>query len=187
MATRPHATLNLAPLLNHAPGSPGEVHGEGLLEPDPARLEADGLRLAEPIRWEIEVSNAGGDDDFVLQGRVEGVALVECRRCLEDAAAEMATDFVYPMEYRPSTSGLTLEEHDDAEDVLVFGRPEVDFTELLTQLFAIELPLTALCREDCRGLSPDGVNLNEHPEHEPEPEPTERSSSPFEALKDLEL
>lgn len=189
MVTRHDATLNLAPLLNHAPGTAGEVHGEGLLQPEPERLEADGLRLAQPIHWELEVSNAGGDDDFVLQGRVEGVALVECRRCLEDVESEISADFVYGMEYRPSATELTLEERDDDEDLLVFGRPEADFTELLTQLFAIELPIAALCREECRGLAPDGVNLNDHPDHvaEEQAQEQEQPESPFAKLKDLDL
>ena len=181
------ATLNLASLLGNAVDA-YEVSGEGELMPSEALLEKDGLRLAEPIAWELTVSSTGGDDDFILNGSAEGVATMECRRCLDDVPVELSTNFIYPMIYRPGKEGLTLvETDDDEEDTLVFGKPEVDFTELITQVFAIDLPLTALCKEDCKGLSSDGVNLNDHPElADTEPEPQE-TPSPFAVLKDFEV
>ena len=180
------ATLNLSSLISRDP-SQYEVSGEGLLEPSEELLELDGLRLAEPIDWELEVRSTGGDDDFVLTGSAAGVAVMECRRCLDEVEVESVSNLVYPMVYRPGTEGLVLlENDDDEEDVLVFGKPEVDFASLITQVFAIDLPLTALCRDDCKGLSSDGVNLNEHPEHEAPKEETD-APSPFAVLKDLEV
>ena len=165
MQSRRYATLNLASLLHHAPGSELEVEAEGLLEPAEELLVADGLRLAGAIAWHVRVINTGGDDDFVADGTIDATAVMECRRCLTDVQVHVGTDFVYPMSYRPSDQPLRLEElEDEEEELLVFGRPEVDFAPLLTELVAIEVPLTALCRDDCRGLNQDGVNLNEHPE-----------------------
>lgn len=192
MLSRRDATLNLASLLHHAPGSDLEVEAQGLLTPAGELLEADGITLDGPLSWSVRVINAGGDDDFVVDGEVSGTAVMECRRCLKTVGVPLATEFVYPMSYRPSEQPLRLDElsSEDDEDRLVFGSPEVDFAELLTQLFAIEVPLTALCREDCRGLSEDGVDLNEHPEAAP-PTRTETSNAPFarleQALKDLDL
>lgn len=181
----PFATLNLANLLSGSPES-YEVEGEGLLMPEEETLKANGLRLAEPLAWQLTVRSTGGDDDFIMDGSAEGVAIMDCRRCLDDVQVPLATDFLYPMMYRPGKEGLTLLESDEEEDTLVFGQPEVDFTNLITQVFAIDLPLTALCREDCKGLSTDGVNLNEHPELAT-PEPETKKPSPFAVLKDLEL
>ncbi len=165
MQSRRDAILNLASLLHHAPGSESEVEAEGLLEPSPELLVADGLSLDGPAEWELRVINTGGDDDFVVDGEVRGTALLECRRCLTEVPVDLETDFVYPMVYRPSDKPLRLEElGDDEEELLVFGQPEVDFAPLLTELLAIEVPITALCKDDCLGLSEDGVNLNEHPE-----------------------
>jgi uncharacterized protein len=99
------------------------------------------------------------------------------------------------MSYRPSEQPLRLEElEEEEEELLVFGQPEVDFAPLLTELVAIEVPLTALCREDCRGLNEDGVNLNEHPELADErpadkngvADATVRIKGLDEALRDLE-
>ncbi|MEJ2290634.1 MAG: DUF177 domain-containing protein [Deinococcales bacterium] len=188
MVSRRDALLNLAPLLNRAPGSADEVVGSGLLEPEVAVLEADDLALDGPLSWEVTVRNTGGDDDFIVEGWVAGHAVQECRRCLTKVITEARAEFVLPMVYIASEEQLRLDEvTDDDEERLVFGHPEVDFAALLAQLFAIELPLTALCREDCKGLSLDGVNLNEHPELEEEDRARREATSPFEVLKDIDL
>ncbi|MFO7545411.1 MAG: DUF177 domain-containing protein [Trueperaceae bacterium] len=191
MQSRRDATLNLSSLLQHGPGSELDVEGEGLLDPIEELLEADGLVLRGPLHWTVRVLNAGGDDDFVVEGAVDGVAVLDCRRCLTPVEVPLKTDFVYPMVYRPSELPLMLDElgDEDDDDRLVFGAPEVDFAALLTQLFAIEVPITALCKADCLGLNEDGVNLNEHPELAPAAEKREpqREGSPFDALKDIDL
>lgn len=187
MVSRPDAELNLANLLSHAPGADSDVEAEGLLEPTPEALEELGLRVEGPLAWRVAVRNTGGDDDFIVTGEVEGTAVIECRRCLTEVPTPVHSSFAYPMIYKPGADELTLIEDDEAdEDLLAFGRPSVDFAPLLTQVFAIDQPLTALCREDCRGLSVDGVNLNEHPDHEA-PRQTEPEPSPFAVLKDLDL
>ena len=188
MVSRRDALLNLAPLLNQAPGSADEVAGEGLLVPDPEVLEADDLTLDGPLAWEVMVRNAGGDDDFIVQGSVSGTAVMECRRCLTAVPTEARATFLLPMEYRAGEADLRLDEvAEDEEELLLFGHPEVDLAGLLAQLFAIELPITVVCREGCKGLSLDGVNLNEHPELEQRDRERRESESPFEVLKDLDL
>lgn len=184
------ATLNLAALLRHAPGSDAEVEGQGLLAPDDDALAEVGVRLDGPLDWQLTVRGSGGDDDFLLDGQVAGRSVQECRRCLTDVSGDIEASFIYPMVYRPGLKKLTLiEVGEDDEDLLAFGRPEVDFAPLLLQIFAVEQPLTVLCRDDCRGLSLDGVNLNDHPEHS-ETAATDAptgASSPFAALEDLDL
>jgi uncharacterized protein len=177
--------LNVAQLLAHDPID-YEVRGEGLFTPSDELLKVNGLKLAEPLKWELIVRNAGGDDDFILEGSVSGVALLECRRCLDEVQVVSSAEFYYPMIYQASRKPLTLIEADDEDDVLLFGHPEIDFTELVTQLFAIDLPLTVLCQEDCKGLSASGVNLNRHPEAADDA-PADEPASPFEALKDFEV
>ena len=180
------ATLNLASLLKQDPEAGGEVEGDGLLMPSETILEADGLRLEEPLAWHLSVRSTGGDDDYLLIGDVSGTAVQECRRCLTDVATTLRTSLIYPMAYKAGSGNLTLKESEDDEDTLVFGQPEVDFAPLLAQVFAIDLPLTVLCKETCKGLSLDGVNLNDHPEHEA-PVKAQQPESPFSVLKDLDL
>src|SRR5690606_30313288 len=110
------AILNLSSLLHHSPGSELEIEAEGLLEPTEDLLHADGLSLAQPLDWNVRVCNAGGDDDFIVDGSVSGVAVLDCRRCLTRVEVDVETDFVYPMLYRPSELPMTLDELDDAEE-----------------------------------------------------------------------
>jgi uncharacterized protein len=189
MVARRDASINLTALLRQAPGSDDEVADEGLLEPAAELLAADGLRLAGPLAWSLTVRRTGGDeDDFLVEGEVEGEVVMECRRCLVDVTVPVHAELLYPMSYRPSDDAeIELAEEADDDDVLVFGQPIVDFAPLLVQVLAIDVPLTALCREDCKGLSLDGVNLNEHPEHAAASEARSEKASPFAALKDLDL
>ncbi len=186
MEVRPDALLNLAKLLLRN-SHEDEVTAEGLLMPTADLLEADGLRLATPIHWNLTVRNTGGDDHYLLEGHATATALMECRRCLTDVETEVATEFYYQMVYKPGPAELKLlETNDEDDETIVFGKPQVDFATLITQLVAIELPLTVLCKEECKGLSPDGINLNDHPEAAPVPEEPV-SESPFAALKDIKL
>ena len=109
------AVLNLASLINHD-ASVYEVEDEGLLAPEVALLEADGLRLKTPLSWHIIVRSTGGDDDYILEGEVEGVALMECRRCLDDVEVAASSSFVYPMIYKAGVEKLQLREDDSEED-----------------------------------------------------------------------
>jgi uncharacterized protein len=187
MVSRRDATVNLAALLRHSPGADDDVSAEGALEPDDDALRAIGLRLDGPIEWSLQVINAGGDDDFVVTGDVHGTTVLECRRCLTDVATHVQTSLVYPMRYRPGdATEVHLTEDDAGEDVLEFEQPLVDFAPLIVQVFAIEQPLTVLCREDCKGLSIDGVNLNDHPDHVADERVPEKAS-PFAKLKDFDL
>lgn len=190
MQSRNDATLNLSSLLTHSPGAPLDVQGEGLLDASAELQVADGLNLKGPISWRLMVVNTGGDDDFVLEGSVKGTTVQGCRRCLTEVDTEVKASFVYPMKYRPSDAPLELDQFDEdgKEDVLVFGAPEVDFASFLTQMLAIEQPLTVLCKESCLGLNEEGINLNEHPELVPAAKLEElKPASPFEALKDIDL
>lgn len=188
MVARQEALLNVTRLLSHATDAASEVSAEGLLAPTEADLQAGGLRLQGPLQWRVTVRNTGGDDDFIAEGEVEGMALMECRRCLTDVATPVHAEFLYPMVYEPGQeAGLELlEAQGGEEDRLSFNDPDVNFATLLTQVFAIDLPLTVLCRAACRGLSVDGVDLNEHPEHRP-PQADAEETSPFAVLKDLDV
>lgn len=188
MSVQQDATLNLATLLKLDPESGDETSGEGELMPSEALLEADGLRVASPLHWQLTVRGTG-DGDYLLTGSVSGQVLQECRRCLTEVETKVRSRLIYPLTYRPKKGSepLKLLENDDEDDVLVFSQPEVDFAPLLAQVFAIESPLTVLCKEDCRGLSLDGVNLNDHPEHAAPGSSQGSTPSPFESLKDIEL
>ncbi len=184
MVSHADATLNLASLLKTSParGGEDEVSGEGLLQPSAALLEHSGITLAGPLDWQLTVRRAGGENDFLLDGEVSGTVVLECRRCLTEVEADVAADLLYAMAYRASVKGLKLTEDAESGEILLFGQPEVDFAELLTEVLAVDLPLAVLCQEECRGLSEAGVNLNEHPEAAGDEGRENEQESPFKSL-----
>lgn len=192
MQTQQDVTLNLASLL----GFRGDDSvAEGVWQPEAERVETLELDLPEPLTWRIRIQRVSGDEDvYLFDAKVSGVARMACRRCLSEVDVPVSTSLVYTLHYEPSSNpvpGAVFLREMQSEDVLVFQRPEVDFGDLLLEMLAVELPLTVLCREDCKGLSLDGVNLNEHPEaaQQDEQEDAERdiNESPFAVLRDLDV
>jgi len=179
------AVVNLGHLINKIDD---QVVAKGLLEPSADLLRELGLQLAEPINWQLNISNTGGDNEFLIEGKLKGDSIMECRRCLEPARAKVDTGFIYQLEYKTGVEGLQFAEADDGNEILTFGKPVLDFAGFITEMFTMSQPLTALCKASCKGLNIDGVNLNKHPEaakqvrsQSPEKE------SPFASLKDFEV
>lgn len=175
-ATLNSAILNLASLLRHDLSTGGEVAGQGQFEPDPVWY-SDEIRIEKPLRYDLSVRTAGGDD-FIVKGRVDGEAIMPCRRCLEAVEVESRSDFLYPMKYRPGRAGLEMVFDEEEDELLVFGHPEVDFAEMITEIFSVDLPLAVEC--------PEGVScepLSEQYAEQVDKTPT----SPFAALEDLDV
>jgi uncharacterized protein len=152
-ATQNSAVLNLASLLRHDLTSGGEVEGRGEFMPDPA-WHSEEVRFEKPLAYDLTVRSAGGDD-FIVSGTATGEALMPCRRCLEGVRVPARSEFLYAMKYRPGASGLEMVFDDEEDEVLVFGRPEVDFAEMITEIFTVDLPLAVECPEgvSCESLS----------------------------------
>ncbi|MEM7735262.1 MAG: DUF177 domain-containing protein [Deinococcota bacterium] len=193
MLAEPDSLLNLTSLLGY---QRDDLSAEGLLSPDPERLAPLDLNLVGPLEWRARVQRVGGSDDaYLLEGKLSGTAKMPCRRCLDEVDVPLTTTLLYSMDYapssRPTEGGLSLRD-DNGEDVLVIERPQIDISELLLEVFALELPLTVLCRPDCKGLSSEGINLNDHPEAASVASPisdeeSPDNASPFAVLKDLDL
>ncbi len=190
MLTQQDVTLNLASLL----GFRGDDFvAEGVWHPEAERVETLELDLPEPLTWRIRIQRISGDDDvYLFDAKVSGVATMACRRCLTEVDVPLSTSLVYTLHYEPSSNpapGAVFLREAKGEDVLVFQRPEVDFGDLLLEMLAVELPLTVLCREDCKGLSLEGINLNEHPEaaQAQESQDENTNESPFAVLRDLDV
>jgi uncharacterized metal-binding protein YceD (DUF177 family) len=175
-ATLSSAVLNLASLLRHDLTTGGEAEGQGEFMPDPA-WHSDELTFSEPLEYDLNVRTAGGDD-FILTGTVSGAVDLPCRRCLEPVRTESRSDFLYPMKYRPSKSGLEMVFDDQEDEVLVFGKPEVDFAEMLTEIFSVDLPLAV--------EHPEGVACERLSERYAERAETP-TPSPFASLEDFDV
>ncbi len=174
MYARQDAILNLSALLNNSLSS--EVVGMGLLTP--VINFSSEISFPKPLNWKVTVQATGGEDDFILIGSIEGEVIMPCRRCLEPVNVPSRSELIYKMTYSPNVSQLELIEESNNEEHLVFGSPDVDFSELLVQVFLVDLPITALCQEDCLGIIFEGMetkNLDSS------------TDSPFAVLRDLQI
>ena len=175
MYARQDATLNLSPLLNNSTNN-SEVVGMGLLTP--VLNFASEVSFQKPLGWKITVLATGGEDGFIFTGNVKGEVLMPCRRCLEPVSVPSSSELIYKMLYSPNVSQLALIEEYEDEEHLVFGTPEVDFSELLMQVFLVDLPITALCQEDCQGIIVESKQAKDL---------DASIDSPFAVLKNLHL
>ena len=143
------AILNLSSLLRHDQVTDGEVEASGSFVPI-SDWHSDEVSFKVPLEHELTVRNAGGDDDFILTGQVSGTAIMPCRRCLEPVEVPSTSDFVFPLEYRPGVEGLEITPVEEDEELLVFGHPEVDFAQMMTEIFDADLPLTVACADETK-------------------------------------
>ena len=110
---------------------------------------------------------------LLLQGDFGALTELECVRCLDiysHSLKWLVTD-LYAFDRRNVTdSGL-----------LVPEEGQIDLEPLLREYALLEIPISPLCKPDCKGLCPIcGENLNRVDcGHHPEPD------SPFSVLKDL--
>ena len=122
-----------------------QVDGE-LATADPIWGDDD-TRPAAPIRVTGRLSNAGSGR-YYWSGRIEGIAELECRRCLTDLSVDVGED----------VNAIFVEAGDD-----VSSDPDI-YTLPPNAEWLLSAPRFALCREECKGLCPKcGADLNEGP------------------------
>jgi len=119
---------------------------------------------------DLMLSNLAGDvrvsrtpQGLLLQVKVQGSVDLECVRCLEPFSTILHANFteLYAFSRRNVTeSGL-----------LVPDDGQIDLGPLLREYLLLEMPISPLCRPECKGLCPIcGENLNTTTcNHEDEP------------------
>lgn len=110
---------------------------------------------------------------LLLQGEFSAEADLECVRCLEAFSQPLKWSFtdLYAFDKRSISES----------NLLVPENGQIDLEPLLREYALLEIPISPVCKPDCKGLCPVcGENLNKTDcGHHPE------STSPFAALKDL--
>jgi uncharacterized protein len=131
--------------LSHQFDVPGERLGRSeLLSLSPARFSGR-LRRAEP--------------GFLLEGRLEFEGTVVCARCLRPVPFRRAgaVSWVFaPAHLRrlPAAADEELELAAKDLDIVFYDDFTVPFDPLIEEQLQLEIPMRALCRDDCRGLCP---------------------------------
>jgi uncharacterized protein len=138
--------INVGFLLNQPIGSNRDIHFEFpeiVLKPDFHLKELKGV---------ARISRT--PQGLLVQSKFVGTIPTECVRCLVDFPQTLHAEFdeLYAFDNRFTTeSGLILPE--DAN---------IDLEPLVREYLLIEVPISTLCKEDCKGLCTFcGINLNE--------------------------
>jgi uncharacterized protein len=129
------------------------VDGE-LSADDAVWQEGDPLPV-ETVRARGRLASAGSRR-FLWNGRIEGAAHVECRRCLRDLTVPVADD----VHLLVAEAG---DEEVDDPDVYKFDprARDLDLRPAVREQWLLAVPRYSLCREECRGLCPHcGADLN---------------------------
>jgi len=96
-----------------------------------------------------------GDNVFV-RGALAGEVFVPCVRCL--APADVAIDV--PLHLTATPDDLVASDDDEGEpldedvDYFTHDGETLDLNQVLREAVILAVPMTALCREGCRGLCP---------------------------------
>lgn len=111
---------------------------------------------------------------LVAEVSLSGRTHAECARCLDEFELPVATEFteLYAFDERSVTES----------QLLLPANHQIDLAPIGREYLLLDMPITPLCRADCRGLCPEcGTNRNrERCEHE------QSSLNPqFSILKDL--
>jgi uncharacterized protein len=148
------------------------------LAPDDPRWEDAGLRPAEPLVAGLEVTQTGRD--VLVRGRIRGVMVSECRRCLREVRLPVAESVT--LLYR---AGIDRAEAEREEAYPLPEREgELDLWPAIREHVMLAAPKYPVCRPECKGMCGRcGADRNEGPCGCGTSEPDERWS----ALRGLKL
>jgi uncharacterized protein len=140
---------------------PGSMRPVRLAVPAPEGLGIVDL-IGVPVGAELELDLRLESvmDGVLVSGVVTAPVSGECGRCLADVSDTLTVRlqelYVYPE---------TSTDHDAEDEVLQLEGDFLDLTPTLRDAVVLALPLTPLCREDCRGLCAEcGERLDDLPD-----------------------
>ena len=139
---------------------------------------------AEPYRWQESVEIAASslertelldlgliswsgtvaidDPGFRLQAKLAYEQTLVCDRCLAPIVQRLENDvalLVMPNATQPTDEEIELSS-EDLESLYLEGE-ELDLQRILIEQLQLNVPMRAICKDDCRGLCPEcGVNRN---------------------------
>ena len=149
--------FNVAQLLKAAPGASREYE----LDEDITGIDQD-LEVSAPLVGKVRFLRLG--EGILVTSQLRTRVRVPCRRCL--AEVEVPVELHLEEQFRPSIdiiSGRPIPLEDGQDDAArTDERHMLDLTEVVRQNLVLALPVSPLCKADCRGLCPVcGSNLND--------------------------
>lgn len=120
------------------------------------------LAFAGPIAFKLELKRYG--DDILIDGGLQGKAVFNCGRCLNDYEQAITGDFslraLPEPEFKQEYAQETMLGSEDLDNFTYIGNT-LDLCEVLQEQVILSLPLAPLCKEECKGLCMTcGADLN---------------------------
>ena len=100
-------------------------------------------------------------ENVFLEGSIGTVLELSCCRCLEAAMLPVDTAFRYTLVPLPDRQDSEIELDSEDLEYSYYHDDAIDLEPLIFEQIILQIPIKALCRDDCRGLCPHcGANLN---------------------------
>ncbi len=118
-------------------------------------------QITSPLKIKLFVMPA--DAGCLVRGHLEGEVVVPCNRCAENATVKIDSRFDEYEEVPEDDGHARHRDGKSGDSHIVFDRnaPMLDLAEVAWEQFMLAMPVTPLCRSDCKGLCPTcGANLN---------------------------
>ncbi len=128
--------------------NPGSVFPfREVLSFDPCEVIGEELTFTDAV---LEGEFFGADETISVRARLTANVHAHCSRCLSEVT--------YPVD---TMTDADFSRSDDGEDVYTFTGHQIDVKQAAFESLLLELPISFVCSEDCKGLCPVcGVNRN---------------------------
>lgn len=147
--------FNVAQLLKAPVGTSVEAD----IDEDPIQLDDD-LKVTAPLVGHIRMRRT--NQCILVDGWVDVTLELSCTRCLKQF--EQRLHLLFEELFYPSVdvvTGVPLPSIDAEEAFSIDERHQLDLTEAVRQHVLLNIPMVALCEENCAGLCAQcGQNLN---------------------------
>jgi uncharacterized protein len=143
--------------------------------------EDTGFRAASPSTLKASLRKVSGG--VLLEGQFTAHVASECKRCLGPVDLKVPVSFTLNLvpeslvrgdDFLKKEDESVMEKKERAQgevggsfdledaDEEVFNGKTIDLDPIVREQLLLALPMSAVCREDCKGLCPQcGINLNE--------------------------
>ena len=116
-------------------------------------------QIAHNLNGVVRISRTS--EGLLVQAEFKTQVNAACSRCLDEFEQRLKTDFSELYAF-PKHQPYELDEEDTPELVLPIDG-YIDLAPLLQEYLLLEIPISSLCRKDCKGLCLHcGANLNQN-------------------------
>jgi len=121
--------------------------------------DVDDCRPDGPVRGEVALERV--NDLVTLRGKLKARVVLACHRCLDEYTVPIEMAFSQVLVADESKTGGRDPQKEEEQEVSQFDGIHIPLGEIFREQILLQLPMQALCREDCRGLCPGcGADLN---------------------------